>query len=75
MNLTPQLSTWAAPGLTQLRLKSLSVVYALVPGRWAAEDASDYPSNIGRPTAKVPKCNKKGDESKNKHLFWLFARR
>jgi len=26
------------PGLTPLRLKSLSVVYALVPGRWAAED-------------------------------------
>ena len=26
-------------GLTPLRLKSLSVVYALVPGRWAAEDA------------------------------------
>jgi hypothetical protein len=32
--------TWAAPapGLTPLRLKSRSVVYALVPGRWAAED-------------------------------------
>ena len=32
--------TWAAPapGLTPLRLKSLSVVYALVRGRWAAED-------------------------------------
>jgi hypothetical protein len=27
-----------APELTPLRLKSLSVVYALVPGRWAAED-------------------------------------
>src|SRR5882757_7775186 len=26
------------PGLTPLRLKFLSVVYALVPGRWAAED-------------------------------------
>jgi hypothetical protein len=48
-------------------------------GSWsvhpAAEDGSDYPSNIGRPTAKVPKCNKKGDESKNKQLFCLFARR
>src|SRR5208282_2843421 len=26
------------PGLTPLRLKSLSVVYALVPSRWAAKD-------------------------------------